>query len=507
MSISVLWTNGKLVNIESSILGMRDSFVNKKTLFIITCSFLMTLILVLPSSAFAQTLDLTGGVKNEYDYEEYIFLTGNPIKFTATAKNVSVSVKESKGKLTETYKLTLTGPNNAKLTRNFTYTYDVTNYDQVGQSSATGEVTKFTEKITIGNQTYTLEDYQLSKSTITDKRPASDYYSGNAIARKTYTVGSGSRNSTNPQTITVHIDSRNEGYENFWGATETQITEYEIEYANGSIGTVINKISAAKTKKLEYSENDATLSSFIGNYKTVSSADTISEYEYDLPNARGTVAIDLEYMPKLEMLKIPKFRDLSSNWAREHIEKLYSLGILDDQSNFFSPATPMLRYDFAVAIGKAIDLRVLEDTSSRRKTTQQSTIFKDVKKSTKDYNYLVASVNKEVIKGITANTFSPNGFLTREQAATILVRALGLEERAPDPGYSTSYRDDYKIADYARDSVYIATELGLLQGNNELFDPKGTLTRAQSAAIIERFLLYLEQDLKENYRDNILFFN
>jgi hypothetical protein len=87
------------------------------------------------------------------------------------------------------------------------------------------------------------------------------------------------------------------------------------------------------------------------------------------------------------------------------------------------------------------------------------------------------------------------------------VRALGLEERAPDPGYTTSYRDDYKIADYARDSIYIATELGLLQGSNGSFDPKGTLTRAQSAAIIERFLLYLEQDLKENYRDNILFFN
>lgn len=484
---------------------MRDSFVNKKTIFILTCSFLMTLILVLPTSVFAQTLDLTGGVKNEYEYEEYIFLTGNPIKFTGTAKNVSVSVKENKGKLTETYKLTLIGPNNAKLTRNFTYTYDVTNYDQVGQSSATGEVTKFTEKITIGNQTFTLADYQLSKSTITDKRPASDYYTGNAVARKTYTVSGSSRNA-NAQTITVHADSRNEGYENFWGATETQITEFEIEYADGKIGTVINKLSAGKNKKLEYSENDATLSSFIGNYKTVSTADMISEYEYDLPNARGKVAIDLEYMPKLEMLKIPKFRDLSSNWAREHIEKLYSLGILDDQSNFFSPNTPMLRYDFAVAIGKAIDLRVLEDTSSRRKTTQP-TIFKDVKKTTKDYNYLVASVNKEVIKGITANTFDPNGFLTREQAATILVRALGLEERAPDPGYTTSYRDDYKIADYARDSIYIATELGLLQGSNGSFDPKGTLTRAQSAAIIERFLLYLEQDLKENYRDNILFFN
>ena len=178
-------------------------------------------------------------------------------------------------------------------------------------------------------------------------------------------------------------------------------------------------------------------------------------------------------MPKLEMLKIPKFRDLSSNWAREQIEKLYSLGILDDQSNFFSPNTPVQRYDFAIAIGKAIDLRVLEEDKNAKK--QQPAIFKDVKRTVKDYNYLVATVNKGVIKGTTPTTFEPDGFLTRQQAATILVRALGFEGKAPDPGYSTEYKDDYKITDYARDSIYVATELGLMSGSNGYFNPKGTV--------------------------------
>lgn len=469
----------------------------KKMLYTVACSFIMMLLLVLPNKSMAQSVDITGGVKNEYRYEEYFFLTGTPLKFTGTNANVSVTTKESKGKLTETHKLTLTGPNGEKLTRKFTYTYDVTNYDQVGQSSATGEATKFTEKVKIGNDTYTLADYQLSDSTITDKRPASDYYAGEALARKTYTVENGAGIN---RTITVDIASQDEGYSNFWGATEAQVNEMEIDFGNGKVGFVKNIVSTSKSRTLEYNEVDSNLSSFMGNYKTVSTADTFSEYEYELPTKSGTVAINSEYMPKIEMLKIPKFRDLSSNWAREQIEKLYSLGILDDQSNFFSPNTPAQRYDFAIAIGKAIDLRVLEE---EKKKTPTKSIFKDVKRTTKDYGYLEATVNKGVITGTTPETFDPDGFLTRQQAATILVRALGLEGKAPDPNFSTQYRDDYKITDYARDSVYVATELGLMSGSNGNFNPKGTLTRAQSAAIIERFLRYLESDLKENYRGSL----
>lgn len=326
-------------------------------------SLLLFTVVLYSGKAHANTIDLNGGVKNENTYEEYIFLTGQPIKLTGSNKNVSVTVKEGKDKVTETYKLTLTGANGEQLSRQFTYVFDVTNYDQIGQSTATGEVTKYTEKITIGNKTYTLTDYQFSKSAVTDKRPASDYFSGNAVARKTYSVKQG----RNTSEMIVHIDSRNEGYENFWGATETQITEYEMIFEDGAVGTVKNRVSSSKSRTLNYEENASTLSSFYGGYVVNSTADIISEYDYKLPKRSGTVSLNLKMMPRVERLIVPKFRDLSSHQAKDAIEKLYSLGILDDQSNFFSPNTPMQRYDFTVAIGKAIDLRVLEESTSGKK--------------------------------------------------------------------------------------------------------------------------------------------
>lgn len=468
------------------------------------CLFFAAIFLlsVIPGAVSAETVDIYGGVKNEYSYEEVVFITGRPIVFTGTSKNVVITEKESKGKLTETFKLTLLGPNGEKLTRSFTYVSEVTNYDQIGQSTANGEVAKYSEKIVIGDVTYTLSDYQLSKGKVTDKRPASDYFSGNALSRKTYTTKA--TRTTPSQTVVMNIDSRNVGYENFWGATETQITEYEYIYDNGSIGYVKNRVSTAKSRVLNYEENAASLGSFDGGYAVISNANSISEYTYDLPYLDGSIDLKNEYMPRVERLIVPKFRDLSAHWAKDEIEKLYSLGILDDQSNFFSPNTPMSRYDFAIALGKAIDLRVLED---KKKKTAPS-IFKDIKRTAKDYNYLVSAVEKGVIKGTSQGIFTPYGSLTREQAATILIRALGLESKAPDPSYKTNYKDDRKISDYARDSVYVAGELGLMNGdgNTGKFNPKSTLTRSQASAIIVRFLQYLEDDLKQNYRDDILFF-
>lgn len=471
--------------------------------FLLGYGLLALLLIVAPENTSAEIVDYSGAVTNENQYEEYIFITGQPIKFSGTNKDINVTIKEDDKKVTETYKVTLYGPKGEKLTRNFTYVSNVTNHEAVGQKTFVGDVTKYTEKIVVGDVTYILDDYQLSKSTVKDQRPASDYYSGNANIRKTYTYTE--EDSDDELTILVAMDSRSEGYENFWGASETQIIEQTITFADGKVGSVKTNVSSRKSRTTNYEKNNATLSSFEGGYMLISEANMLSSYNYQLPKGIGEVELDLERMSRIERLIIPKFRDLSSSWARGNIEKLYSLGIFEDTSNMFSPNTPMQRYEFSVAVGKAIDIRVLEEVSKKKATT--TSIFKDVRRTTKDYNYLQSAYNKGVIFGTTPETFNPDGNLTRQQAAAILVRALGMENRAPDPNYATSYADNWQIDDYARDGVYIVTELGLMSGDGEYFKPKDKLTRAQAAAILDRFLEYLEADLKQSFSDDILFLN
>jgi len=476
----------------------RNVLIMLLTLVIVICYF--------PKTSIAASQDVSGGVQNEYTYQEVVFISGKPVTFKGSNKDIKITEKVSKDKVVQTYSLKLIGSNNKdSLTRNISYESNVADYLEIGQKTINGKVSKFTEKIVIDGVTYTLTDFQYSNGTVVDNRVASDYFSGNIVSRKIYTVP-GKRNEPEKEYI-VTTDSRHVGYENFWGATETQITEYEITNPTGQVGYVKNRISKSKSRVLNYEENPATLASFNGGYIVISSKDVVSDYTYDLPYGAGTgqVSLNTENMPTIERLIVPKFRDITNSYAKEPVEKLYSLGIYDENSSQFLPKKPMSRYDFAIALAKVVDLRVLQEKKTKAKTT--TTIFKDVKSTVKNYAYLETALKKGIIQGVSKNSFLPQGSITRGQAATIIVRALGLENRAPDPVYSTRFSDDSKIKGFERDGVYMVNELGIMSGDGSNFNPGQSLNREQASVILVRVLEYLERDLKQNYRDDILFLN
>lgn len=434
------------------------------------------------------------------------FLTGYPILFTGKA---TASEKENKKTRTSTYKVTLTSAAGDKLTRSAVYVADLDIREDKGQTTANSSVKSFSEKITVGTTTYTLADYKFSQGEVSDNRPAIEYYSGNIIGRKIYTVttkGKAIDKTAKPEQITVNISGRNMGYENFWGATETQIMDNEIVTQFGQ-GLVTSKVSGNKSKTLQYETHGPSLSSFTGGHAVISKSNMIGEYTYDLPYGagKGNIQLSQENVPKIERLIVPKFRDLSTHWAKDNIERLYSLGVFDENSQFFSPNTPMQRYQFTTGVLKAVDIRVLEQP--RRSATPARAIFNDLNPKDPDYPYIVSAVEKGIIMGATPDLFNPDGPITRAQSVAILIRALGMEGRAPSPGYRTNYVDNNKIPSWAKDSVYVATELGFVTGDSRnRFNPNEPLTRAQASALLVRFLDFLESDLKKNYRDDMLLF-
>lgn len=75
--------------------------------------------------------------------------------------------------------------------------------------------------------------------------------------------------------------------------------------------------------------------------------------------------------------------------------------------------------------------------------------------------------------------------LTREEAAVILAEAL----KADVTSAALSFKDAGSISSNARNAIAFAVSKGYLQGvGNNTFNPKGTLTRAQTAVILERVL-------------------
>ncbi|MGS0745504.1 S-layer homology domain-containing protein [Syntrophomonas erecta subsp. sporosyntropha] len=493
---------------------------------------LITALLAFPSYTQASPPDYTGGIHNEYEYQELVFINGTPVKFAGSGKDFSIKRRDKDDSSTITYRIKLTPVDpmiDGELDRSITYKTTYALFSDKGQTTAQMEVDKYKEEIELEGDKYRLEDYQFSKSDVIDNRPASDYYSGSLTARKVYSI-----NKSEGQVV-VEITGGTVGYENFWGSTETQQLEYIIQVDRqlkgeeketkpepvSWEGTVTVQVADSMSKSLQYSDNEATLSSFAGGHLRVTNQEMYSSYKYNLPvvdegkpvgssRQTGQLKLNKQMVPRVERLIVPKFRDIGGHWAEEDIQKLYSLDVFEGNAQFFAPEVPMSRIDFTRAIVKGANMRIDQPDKkvlrSRRREPEVSP-FIDLPATDTNYSYVKEAVNKGIISGITPNRFGPEQPLNRAQAITIIIRALGFESQAPTPGYTTSFADDYQIPEWSRDAIYMAREIGLVSGDAyNRINPQQVLTRAEASAMLVSFLNFLERDLQKDYREDIILY-
>ncbi len=100
------------------------------------------------------------------------------------------------------------------------------------------------------------------------------------------------------------------------------------------------------------------------------------------------------------------------------------------------------------------------------------------------------AANVGVVNGYEDNTFRPNTAITREQLAAMLMNysAWKGEDVSARADLST-YSDAATISSWANDVMQWAVAEGLISGMTEdTLQPQGNATRAQVAAILQRFL-------------------
>lgn len=491
----------------------------------ILAAFLICIFIITPSNIWAAPPEFSGGVNNEYEYEEVVFITGTPMRLKG---EIDVSEKEKENLITVSYKITLEDKDlGAKLDRKIDFETNLDKRDDKGQTIATTTISKYSESLKIGSDKYELEDFQFSKSDVIDNRPASDFYSGNIKGRKYYKINK------DQGEVIIDITGADVGYKNFWGNSETQLIDYVItskkktsddegkESYDTWEGTIKTSVSDSIIKTLKYSDNEANLSSFNGGHMRVTNEEMVASYEYNLPKMNdgsvvkdkrnsGTIKLSKAMVPKIERLIVPKFKDLGGHWAQDNIEKLYSLDVFDATGSFFAPDAPMSRVEFTKGVIRACDIRTsLDDVKPKKpskKTPPEVSIFNDVDVKDENYKYIKGGVEKGIVNGAN-NAFSPKDPLTRAQAITILIRALGFENKAPAPDYYTSFSDDRDIPYWAKDSIYMAREIGLVYGDNgNRVNPNKQMSRAEASAMLIRFLEFLQKDLQRDYRENIIYF-
>ncbi|CAM2933770.1 Ig-like domain-containing protein [Paenibacillus sediminis] len=178
------------------------------------------------------------------------------------------------------------------------------------------------------------------------------------------------------------------------------------------------------------------------------------------------------------------FGDIDKHWAQDAISELAAKYIVEGHTEQgFEPNKNITRAEFATYMAKALGLSGDQYTARR---------FRDIPYASPVGSYIGAAAKAGIVSGNTDATFKPNSYITREQMAVMMVRAMeytGYTTYLSDsPGNTLrAFKDRSKIQ--YPDVIAKAFKEGIIQGvSKNTFQPKGNVTRAQAAVMIKRTL-------------------
>ena len=95
-----------------------------------------------------------------------------------------------------------------------------------------------------------------------------------------------------------------------------------------------------------------------------------------------------------------------------------------------------------------------------------------------------------VINGMTETEFMPDNYITREEIAATIYRLASYTEFDVSATADLSvFTDNASVSDWARESLSWSVGYGIVSGKeNNTLDPQGNATRAEAAAMLQRFL-------------------
>ena len=303
------------------------------------------------------------------------------------------------------------------------------------------------------------------------------------------------------------------------GGTETSTVKTEWS------GNFTCQISHSTNFDLQYVENEPTQISFPGGFLKTQTKEGILRVSYDLPRLddegvplgtrrnRGEQTINLTGTPTTERLPVPQYSDVRGRWSEKDAILLGSLGAWPTESRYFHPTTTVNRREFALAMARSLQLEPEDQTSAKvggtrnRDATLPNSPYRDISSQDADWPYLKIITERGIMQGISPGYFGSQGKITRAQAVTAFIRALGFENLGPGSAYHTGFADDGDIPSWARDSFIVARQIGLISGDNfGRARPGAYLTREEAASMLARLITYLRTEILRDYRDRIFLY-
>lgn len=264
------------------------------------------------------------------------------------------------------------------------------------------------------------------------------------------------------------------------GESLSDVYEFTITSGDKTISTFEKSIVITLPVSSDVKDGKNVAAYYI-NEETNALEFVISKYE------NGVVTFKTSHFSKYVVVENSKtFKDVPENqWAKKYIDSLASKGIVSGKSaDNFAPNDTITRAQFALILTKILNLPI----------TEYEGRFKDIPVSM-DWAFggIEAANRAGIVSGSNGN-FMPYKNITREQMATMIVRALEYVDPSIVEGVKNEvkFADANTIQDYAKQPVAIVSGLGIVGGRTvngkQLFAPAENATRAQAATMLYNML-------------------
>lgn len=177
-------------------------------------------------------------------------------------------------------------------------------------------------------------------------------------------------------------------------------------------------------------------------------------------------------------------KDIGGSYAQNEIQSLVDRGIISGyEDGTFQPAKAMSRAEMAKILALSLNLKEQPDQASG---------FSDVAPSSWYRGYVGAILKYGITQGTSANTFSPDDSVTREELVVFFIRAMGLEDMAAKIPADAQLADLSTVSIWARNSVSLACKIGFVNGVEQngviQFNPKEKAERQALARLAYEFI-------------------
>lgn len=199
-----------------------------------------------------------------------------------------------------------------------------------------------------------------------------------------------------------------------------------------------------------------------------------------------TVEWKANHFSKYAVMLVNKtFADITDHWVKQDIEYLVARGLVNgvNEKNF-EPMRQITRAEFTKMLVKVLNI----DTAS-----ETEPIFADVPVETWYSRYVSAAFNAGLVNGVSSTHFEPNRNISRQEMAAMIVRALnykGIDTEVTEEALNqllSKYKDSSQIADWAKKSLAVAINSGIIGGRTEdSLAPTENTVRAEAAVMIKR---------------------